>query len=334
MVRPSGVRRLVRAVAVLSVVAAVAGAFHVAGPATAGPLPPAVAAPLQGPDVPTTSAPVATIDVFTDEVFSFEEGAHVRTFAVPDVDYDRAVLVFSSRPDGDPWDRLFGVAIGGVEVLRGTTPRAEFTVRKDITQYGSLLPAGGEATASLLLSTWVGRLIGSVTIELYSDPTTAGAVRQPAAAVAAGSLWGRLTGPGTSISSSVTLPTATPTSAVVELTTSGHGTEEFWYQNGALPRVLRVLVDGVEVGRVSPNPYVYGLVGFSGAPGAVHPVMWWSAHQGLDVAGVHTGVGEIPPYRLEVAPEHLPLLTGARTLQVVQDNGHATWITSVSVLAS
>ena len=285
-----------------------------------------------GPDVPATTPPVATIVAFSDEVFSFTESPRTTTVDVPDIDFDRVVVELSSRPDGDPWDRLFGVSIGGVEVLRGTTPRAAFTVRKDITELLPLLPRGGTAEVSLLLSTYVGSQLGSVRVELFRDATSA-VVDTPARAVVPALRWRSLSAKGEAAAAAVTFPDAPPASATAVLTITGHGEEEFWYQNGApLPRTFRVRVDGVEVGTAVALPYVYALLGFSGAIGeVVHPVMWWSVHQGLDVAGVHTGVGEIPAYRIEIAPEHRALLQGARTVDVVRDQGiGGFWVTSLA----
>ncbi|HVE90898.1 MAG TPA: peptide-N4-asparagine amidase [Actinomycetota bacterium] len=326
------------------VVALVTALLLAAGaPAAATPAVPSV----EGPDVPAASAPGVTVTAFTDEPFTCTESGRTKSVSVPAGDWDRIVLVFSSRPDGDPWDRVFGVAIGGVEVLRGTTPRTAFTVRKDVTEFSRLLPAGGTAAVTLYFGTYVGTILGSVTLELYDDEPTSALVRQPAQPVASVA-YRSLTGHRAKLSAPVTFPDPAPASASMELTLSGHGQAgEFWYMSGLPPR-FHVLVDGVEVATAVSAPYVYALAGFGNdnantpcaGPGTsefgdtVHPVMWWTAHQALDVAGVHTGNGEIPPYRAEIAPSDLALLSGARTVEVVQEGGRdgGRWITSLSFL--
>jgi len=131
------------------------------------------------------------------------------------------------------------------------------------------------------------------------------------------------------------VPQAAPSKVVVELTVSGHGSMEF--QAGS---VFHVFVDGTEVAQFVQPPYTYAFLGFSGAGGQqdpttllVHQAMWWTAQQALDVVGVHGGVGEIPPSRALVPPDLLPLFTGTRNVQVVQQihNG-CTWLTSLGLL--
>src|SRR5207244_2707429 len=108
----------------------------------------------------TATSPVAVIHPFTDERFTCTQTPRTHQVSVPDVDVDRVIVEVTITPDGDPWDRLYGVAINGVEVIRGTTPRTKMTVRKDITEYARLLPRGGNADVSLMLGTYVGDLLG------------------------------------------------------------------------------------------------------------------------------------------------------------------------------
>lgn len=313
-------------------------AAAVGPPASAGPGAP----DLEGPDVPTVGTPVV-VQVFDDERFTCTETSRTRTIAVPEGTWDRVVLEITITPDGDPWDRVFGVAIGGVEVLRGTTPRTEMTLRKDVTRYARLLPPGGTADVSLLLGSYVGSLLGSVHLELYAAEPTAAVVRAPVDPVAAVT-WGSLNGTLTTVGATVALPAQQPARAQVQLTISGHGAEE--YGNSAQPRRFRVLVDGTEVALFVSMPYTYAFLGLGGpdantpcvGPGtsaagdALHPVMWWTAQRALDAAGVHPGVGEIPPFVAPVDEAQLGLLTGARRIEVVQIGGASRWITSLALL--
>lgn len=308
------------------VVAAIAGLVPVGGARALPGLPPV------GPDVPAATAPVASVTVFDDEVWSFEEGAHTHSFSPPAA-YNRVVLELSGRPDGDPWDRLFGVSIDGAEVLRGTTPRAAFTITKDVTAYSRDWAAGTEM--AIHAGTWVGALRFSAVLRFYDDPTAA-LVAGPAAQVVAPVRWSYLGGTGSSAGSTAAFAATAPSQARLELYTSGHSqTGEFWYLSGpaGLPQ-FRILVDGQSVGEVTALPYVYALLGFNGAVGQqLHPLLWWVLPQILDVVGVHGGIGEIPPYVVDVDPAHLPLLTGARAVTVEQTSGQAVWVTSLTVLA-
>ncbi len=291
------------------------------------PTPPAP--PQAGPDLPA-ALPVAVVTVFENVVYSGWAGVTSRVVDVPAA-WNRVFVTLESRPMGDPWDRTFGVAVGGVEVLHGTTPRTSFSVRKEITEFAVLLPPSGTALVQFLGDSWVGALSYTLRLEFYDDPL--GLVLPRAEHALGAFLWGGMWGAGSRMTRAMAFPADAPTLATVEITMSGHGTEEFWYLNGLVPRTFHVLVDGVEVAKVHPLPYVYALLGFTGSFGeTVHPVMWWTAQRGLDVAGVHTGAGEIPPYRATVHPEHLGLLAGARTVEIRQEGGYGVWITSVSFL--
>lgn len=292
--------------------------------------------PQQGdPDVPATGAPVASVVAFQDERFQMTEGHRERAVAMPAVAYDRVVLTFSTRQDGDPWDRLFGVSIGGVEVLRGTTPRTAMTLSKDVTEHLALLPQGGEARVAVHLASWVGKgILATARLDFYDDePTAMGA---PHAASLPVARWAYLSG-GARAGADVTFGETAPERATLHFTTSGHGQAgEFWYLE-APPAVarFRILVDGEEVAQATAMPYVYALVGLGGSSvvnDALHMAIWWSAFRAADAAGAHVGVGEVTSYRVEVDPAQLHLFAGERRVEVVQDSGAGTWVTSLAVL--
>jgi hypothetical protein len=196
--------------------------FVQAGPAGALPATPVA----DGPDVPAIGTPTV-VDVFADERFECVEAAPTRTIAVPAGTWDRIIAVYSVKHDTDPWDRLFGVAIEGVEVLRGTTPRTSFTVRRDVTQYSSLLPPGGTADVSILVGTYVGSLRASLRLEFYANEPT-GLVQRRGGTWFGPMTWRRLNGNNLSIEAPVAFPAEAADAAQVEITLTGHGTEEFW----------------------------------------------------------------------------------------------------------
>src|SRR5581483_2993656 len=146
------------------------------------------------------------------------------------------------------------------------------------------------------------------------------------------------------LTSRIDFGAGTPASAQIDLFLSGHSSEEFWYaptvngNNSALPRIFHVLIDGKEIGKVVGMPYVYALAGFDGSTGdTLHPILWWTLQQALDEVGLHTGVGEIPAYRVVVPSSMLYLLDGVHTVEIVQEHGPADagigrWITSVRAM--
>lgn len=315
---------------------------------------------LEGPDIEPITAPVVVLDAIDDARWSCSGAMITRTIEVPvapDGSWDRIILEVDALPDGDPWDRLLTVAIGGAEVLRGTTPRTDMTLRKDVTEYAALLPQGEEATVSISIGSFVGAIDGKVRLAFYDDEPTASLVAPAAGTVVASHYFVGTGGDGQFRDAAVEFPATAPSSATVDFTTSGHGAEEFWFQNSFLVnvpqqralmfRTFHLEVDGVEVGAVRAMPYIYALLGFGNGnantacvgPGtsstgdAVHPVMWWTAQQAADRAGIHGGVGEIPQYRIEVTdPALLGLLSGSRTVRIRQENGGSVWYSSMSFL--
>jgi hypothetical protein len=315
-------------------------------PAAAGP-----GVPVQGEaDVPAATAPAATVELFTAERFSFTEGDRYRTVTMPNIEPDRIVLTVTGRPSpGEPWDRILGISLGGVELLRATTPRTTFTLRRDVTRYAAAFPPGATVDAGILSGSWIGGQWWEYDahIDLYVDEPTAALVEPAADGVTPSHRWARLSCAGDTITRSVTFGADAPSSAELEITISGHGQDgEFWYINGGRrPRIFHVLVDGVEVGQAVAMPWVYALAGFDGnVNDSVHYVVWWTAFQALDILGVHGGVGEVPSYRAAIDAEHLPLLTGTRAVSIVQENGvarssngkclsDANWVTSASFVS-
>ena len=275
----------------------------------------------EGPELPPVGEPDAVVRPFVDEVWKKAGNTRGRAFTVPvppsgDGQWDRVILTFDSHPVGDPYDRLVVIMIDGTEVLRGTTPRTEFTVEKDITEYLSLLTPGRNAHVQLKLSSWLGDgLTGGISLAFHDEDLTGHRVPfQHTAPV-----WTRQTITATrgEIEGTVALPDVVPGSATMEIGFSGHGQEgEFWYLNGPTdPPQFAVDIDGVEVGTILPPLWIYALIGFSTADGDNGPG-FWAAQRALDAAGLSHGWGVIPPLRLEIAEEHLPLVTGDATVTI------------------
>jgi hypothetical protein len=298
---------------------------------------------VEGPDQEPSTQAAAVVSIHERSMFSFsiKPAALKRTVTrqlpkAPPGGWDRVMLQFLDEPTEDePWDRVFSVAVGNVELLRGTTPRTAMKVRKDVTEYLSLL-GPGRRTFTTEVATYTGGHQVSVRLEFYKGESTrfarhravVGGLRavgiEPDHADAT-----RRTAKGR-----VTVPRGI-TSAELEVTTSGHlQGGEFWYlppDGSVTPPVLHVLLDGQEVATAHAMPYVYALAGLEGGNKTVHPVLWWTAQQYLDKAGVHTGVGEIPPYRVSLPADVVSRLRGTHRVQVSVE-GRGLWITSLSLL--
>lgn len=302
--------------------------------------------PQEGPDVPTATPPDVVVVAFEDEYWHNTEGPRTHFIKVPlpptgpGTGWDRIILNYRQYPSQDPaqqdpWDRLCSAGIAGVEVLRCTTPRTDFTLRKDVTEFARLLPLG--QLVGIIANTgsydqpqfYQGGQWVTLWLEFYNTEPTKALVPSPATVVP-GWYHRHMCANGVPLAATVAFPTQAPSSAIVEVTLSGHGSEEFW---GTLdPRAFRLYVDGQELAQVVTFPYKYANYGYYGAAYTQHPLEWWTLHQALDIAGVHTGVGEIPPYRAPVLPEHLALLAGNRTVELVGENGRCYWPASVSFL--
>jgi hypothetical protein len=306
---------------------------------------PAPMLPEEGPDVPVTTPPVATLLPFDQSYWSCDGGVRTAMVTIPSVPWNRAQLTFVDDAGTDVYDRLFGVSLGGVEVMHGTTPRTNMTLTRDVTYASAAFPPGSTVPVGLFFGTYTGWQRLTVRLDFYEDPTAA--LVEPAHASTIPVFTFRdITVPrlpsGATTPVAVAFPGAAPSSAIVEMFTSGHGQQgEFFYLTAPhTPPVFHVLVDGVEVGNLTAMPYTYALAGFgsiSCSDGTnsplEHQAMWWTAQQALNDAGVYPGVGQIPPYRAVVPASMLPLLSGNRTVDVTYtgaEPGDANWWSSLN----
>ncbi|KAL4580429.1 hypothetical protein LXL04_016621 [Taraxacum kok-saghyz] len=95
----------------------------------------------------------------------------------PSTDFDKIVLEWTATCKGRQFDRIFGVWLGGVELLRSCTAEPKstgivWTVKKDITRYYSLLMKNQTQTLSVYLgnivdSTYTGVYHVNVSIHYY-----------------------------------------------------------------------------------------------------------------------------------------------------------------------
>jgi len=231
-----------------------------------------------------------------------------------------AVLEWRAACRGAQLDRIFGVWLGGAELLRGSTAAPPpdgiaWSVSKDVTKYASLLAAGRSTLAvylgNLVNSTLTGVYRANVTLHLYLRRAPAATTPLPATAPAdlvvpvsgalpsnGGGLWHQIRSADDVQSTSVALPSNTYR-AVLELYVSSHGDDESWYtnqpgyRNGPF-REVTVRVDGVLAGAAWPFPVIY--------PGGIYPLLW------RPVAPI--GSFNLPTYDVELTPLLGKLLDG------------------------
>lgn len=299
---------------------------------------PPVLLPQFGPEVPPAALePVASIHAFDAVLWVWSGRTETHEVQLPGVEWDRVFLTLKSwpnHPDGDPWDRLLMVSLEKTEVLRSTTPRTDFTLVEDVTEYASILRGQATLNVSVALASYDRNgLFADVTLDFYDEPAAGLGDHEYDDAVSALRWSGVGRSPGTT--TTATFPDAAPSRATIEFFTSGHGPEgEFWWQvNPTSPPRFAIYVDEVKVGSVYAMPYLYAFLGFYGSTGELlHEPMWWTAQRVMDQAGLTTGNGEVPPYRAEVPAEMLELLTGDRTVRVERENHGGHWPTSVTFL--
>jgi hypothetical protein len=294
-----------------------------------------------GPVVPPAALPVATVAAFTDEQWHSSGDVRFHAISVPAGPWNRVIMTYTQNPQGDPWDRLFQAFFGPsttpVEVLRGAAPRSDMTVTRDVTRYASLLPPGGTAVVGASTSEWdeaqyaPGYQHVWVNLSFYEDPAASlseGAATSVVPVYANGGICGSGGVSPPLTVSNVAFP-ASP-NATLEFYATNHGGEEGY----KLSHSFDVLVDGHLLTTVYATQYRYAWIGQYGGDETIHPVVWWSAFQALDIVGVHTGVGQIPPYRLALDASQMALLSSGTHTVTVQAHGlyDCVWITSLSFL--
>ncbi|CAN6443747.1 unnamed protein product [Victoria cruziana] len=241
----------------------------------------------------------------------------------PSLDWSTVVLEWSATCKGRQFDRIFGVWLGGVEILRSCTaePRATgiyWKVEKDITRFSSLLKQ------KQTLSIYLGNLVNNVYTGIYHANLTlhfypkSGGRRLPAPVSNFESpadlilpisrppplndgYWFILGNSGAVQQKQFKVP-QNAYRAVLEVYISFHSSDEFWYSNppneyissnnltstpgnGAFREVV-VSLDGKVVGAVCPFTVIY--------TGGINPLLWRPI----------TGIGsfDLPSYEMEITP--------------------------------
>ncbi|XP_076960110.1 peptide-N4-(N-acetyl-beta-glucosaminyl)asparagine amidase A-like [Bidens hawaiensis] len=231
---------------------------------------------------------------------------------------EKIVLEWTATSKGRQFDRIFGVWLGGVELLRSCTaePRPtgiQWTVKKDVTRYHSLLMTNQTLNVymgNIVDKTYTGVYHVNVSIHFYPAKTNhISKTSNRADSIIPISrnlpindgLWFKIKNSTDVMSKQFIIP-QNAYKAVLEVYVSFHENDEFWPTNvpneyilsnnltgfaGNGPfREVVVSLDGGVVGAVWPFTVVY--------TGGVNPLLWRPV----------TGIGSfnLPTYDIEITP--------------------------------
>lgn len=239
---------------------------------------------------------------------------------------------------GRQYDRIGALWIGGVEILRTSTPEPSATsdvswhVAKDVTEYSTVFSQPQTVVAqvpNVVNSTYTSDIKITATLTFYETSAQYPAAAHPDLTLPlsvspTGEGWYGLGSPTAQASATFTLPTNL-TRAYLEVYTSAHGCDEFWYGNqptayasanglcgGSAFREIQVLVDGKMAGVAWPFPVIY--------TGGVNPYLW------RPIPGVNAF--NIPAYVVDLTPFAGVLADGKpHTISIQIANNSNFWLT-------
>ncbi|GLU18069.1 hypothetical protein SLE2022_343900 [Rubroshorea leprosula] len=242
----------------------------------------------------------------------------------PSQAFTKIVLEWKATCKGNQYDRIFGVWLGGVELLRGCTAEPtesgiEWSVEKDVTRYYSLLVKKETQTLAVYLgnlvdSTYTGVYHVNITIHFYPaersliqknpsnfDNSRANLIIPISRSLPlTDGLWYEIVNSSDTKLKEFKMP-QNVYRAVLEVYISFHEKDEFWYANptndyidandlktpgnGPFREVL-VSLDGRVVGAVWPFTIIY--------TGGIYPLFW------IPISGI--GSFSLPSYDIEITP--------------------------------
>jgi peptide N-acetyl-beta-D-glucosaminyl asparaginase amidase A len=292
------------------------------------------------PDTPSCTVTLANavpFENFTPYVGSYTPPA---SCAGP---YSKIVFDWNVSVSGVQFDRLGAVWIGGTEIFHFTTseppgPQITWHAEKDVTEYASTLATAQPFTISLgnvVNSQYTGIYTVTATLTYYGTSTKWPAAVTPdlVAPISNGGSsppWFTLNTPSNQASATLNLPTNIE-GAKLEVYTTGHGCDEFWYAQestayeqsigqtcgGTAYREIDVTVDGTLAGVIVPFEYLY--------TGAINPSLWdpITGHDTLDV----------PPYEVDLGPFVGSLTNGQpHTIALYVYNNFGYWVADADLL--
>ncbi|AEE75588.1 unnamed protein product [Arabidopsis thaliana] len=286
------------------------------------------------PNLPTAQQPCSYQILHHDFGYTYAKPPVLSNYTLPSHcssrEFSKIVLEFKSTSQGRQFDRIFGVWLDGVEILRSCTaePRPNgivWSVEKDVTKYHSLLVKN----ETQILSVYLGNLIDKtytgvyhvdVIFHFYQSESNLQDVSGYSSSKADmilpisrnlplnDGLWFEIVNSNDTKYKEFEIP-RNVYRAVLEVYVSFHENDEFWYGNlpndyvtannlsvaGNGPfREVVVSLDGDIAGAVWPFPVVF--------TGGINPLLWRPI----------TAIGsfDLPSYDIEITPFLGSLLDG------------------------
>jgi hypothetical protein len=294
---------------------------------------------------PTTPSCSETI---VSHTFAFSYGSpFVGSYAPPAAcpgPWSKVVLDWSGTVfAGRQFDRIGALWIGGVELLRTSTPEpakvtdVSWHLDKDVTEYATVLAQPQSLVAqvpNIVNGTYTSSIRVIATLTFYSTSAQFPAAAHPDQVVpisqtATGEGWKYLFSPTERAETTTTFPNNL-TRAYAEVYTTGHSCDEFWYGNqpddwanangfcgGTAFREIQVLVDGHLAGVAWPFPVIY--------TGGINPFLW------RPIPGINAF--NIPAYVVDLTPFVGVLGDGApHTVSIQVANNSQYWLTDANLL--
>ncbi|CAH8292765.1 unnamed protein product [Eruca vesicaria subsp. sativa] len=258
-------------------------------------------------------------------------------------------LDLRAASSGDQYDRISGLWLGGVELLRTSTAEPSPTgifwkVRKDVTRYSSLFTRS-DLNVTMMLENIVNDVYTgiyhiNVTLNFYEFNTIDISRREspadliiPVSNDGGGNrgFWFMIENSEESYSNKIQLPLNTR-KIVLELYVSSHGNDEFWYSNppdsyivtnklatgrgnGAYREVV-VKIDGRNVGSEVAFPVIF--------TGGINPLFW------EPVVGI--GAFNLPTYDMDLTPFLGMVLDGKEhEFALSVNNGISYWLVDANL---
>uniref|UniRef100_A0A1J3I299 Peptide-N4-(N-acetyl-beta-glucosaminyl)asparagine amidase A n=1 Tax=Noccaea caerulescens TaxID=107243 RepID=A0A1J3I299_NOCCA len=287
------------------------------------------------PDLPTAQRPCSHRILHHDFGYTYAKPPVLANYTLPShcpsAEFSKIVLEFKSTSKGRQFDRIFGVWLDGVELLRSCTaePRANgivWSVEKDVTRYHSMLVKKETQILALYLGNLVDKTYtGVYHVDLifhfypaernlrdsssgYSSPQADVILPISRNLPLNDGLWFEIVNSDDWKYQEFEIP-RNVYRAVVEVYVSFHENDEFWYGNlpndfvtannlsaaGNGPfREVVVSLDGKIAGAVWPFPVVF--------TGGINPLLWRPI----------TAIGsfDLPSYDIEITPLLASLLDG------------------------
>jgi hypothetical protein len=299
-----------------------------------------------GPKVKLPNTTSCTVTLLANQPFNNftpATGAYAPPSGCPGP-WAKVVLDWNVSVSGRQYDRLGAVWLGGTEIFHFTTseppgPSITWDLKKDVTEYANTLATATDFTVSLgnvVNNTYTGVYVVNATLTFYEPgkgwPAKAVPdVVEPISQYPAQSPpWFTLNTPSNTASATLSLPTNIK-SAGLEVYTTGHGCDEFWYAQestayeesigqtcgGTAYREIDVWLDGQPVGLIAAFPYLY--------TGAIDPIAW------LPITG-HDALN-IQPYKVDLSP-WVGILTNGQphTVAVSVYNNFGYWVADADLL--